>query len=336
MNEGNGFAAAGLLNDEELFEALNAGRIFRRGTWDPSGVQQCSYLLRMGPYVDYPQNDSNGGVAEKGHRVYTRHRLDPDAQVKLTPGDTVLVSILERFEVDPGYMAFTIPRGLLYAESLLVASSYVDPGFGDDFFVPITNVSDRTVLLPAGLPLARIFVFRLARAVKAPYKTGATSSLREELEHVTATETPSAEVLRTLSNDNLLNKVRGGVPSGDAVAEALARAMAPRADQEPAAASRDYGSLSKAELLRALKQDVPGGVGVSELIRRQERRNTRQTIITSAVLATLISSIVVLASTDLNFLHWLRSTLWTIALGAAGSALVVWAVSLVDNYRRRR
>lgn len=214
----------GYMVDVDLLRALQDGHLIERGTWDPTYVKHSSYLLRAGYEVEYPHT---GSLEPSDRHVFRGRRLGHGDSVEIPPGSTALVKPIERFRIPDSVVAFTIPRGFLFAEELVAASSYIDPGFGGrDFYIPIINTSDRLVRIPVGTPIARVFFVQLGRAVQSPYIAGATTGLVEEMESLPVREALTVEQSRQLEYLTLLTSIREVTPAGSEIAELLERGRA--------------------------------------------------------------------------------------------------------------
>ena len=213
----------GFLVDTALELAFGNGFLIERGTWASSGIKHASYLLRVGREVEYPHE---GGIDADDRRSFRGKRLGANESVELPPGKTALVKPIERLRLPDDVVAFTIPRGFLFAEALLVATSYIDPGFGDDFYIPITNISDRLIRLPVGTEVARVFFCKLSTPVRTPYTPSSTTHLVEEMESLPARATPTPEECRAMSPESLLTAVVEVTPAGAEIAELLGRESA--------------------------------------------------------------------------------------------------------------
>ena len=212
---------SGCMVDADLLRALKDGHLIERGTWDPICVKHSSYLLRVGYEVEYPHS---GSPDPEDRHTFRGRRLGHGESVEIPPGSTALVKPIERFRIPDSVVAFTIPRGFLFAEELVAASSYIDPGFGGrDFYIPIINTSDRLVRIPAGTPIVRVFFIQLGRAVENPYIESATTGLVEEMESLPVREALTAEQCRSLDSPTLLKSIREVTPAGSEIAELLER-----------------------------------------------------------------------------------------------------------------
>lgn len=307
-----------VLNDSQLQVALEQEKIFRAGTWDATSILGSSYVLRLGHYVDYPRSAvSRGG---DGHRVLVRHELGVGQKVELTPGQTVLASVQERFAMADDCMALTVPRGLMFAETLFVASSYVDPGFSDDFFVPITNVSDRVIRLPYALPLVRVFFFQLSGVAKRPFRPGTSTSIAQELEAVPSPPPLDAIACEAMTDEDLIDAVRSGRSANVATAEVLARLVPKeKAAQFPAPEVDDYPRAV------AYLGAVSGSqAAITSLVRR--RQLAERTFFAISLVTSIIIPGAYVITRDQSVRQFLWVSVGAIFLGAAGSALFALAV----------
>lgn len=114
-----------VLNGEQILHELEAGRIFRDGTWDTSCIRASGYDLRMANdliLVPDPPN-SRGRYYPRG-----RHR---HSEVILEPGDVAFVSSLERVCIPWDRCGILGPKFGLVAKGILtLTGQLVDPGYG--------------------------------------------------------------------------------------------------------------------------------------------------------------------------------------------------------------
>lgn len=115
-----------VLGYQNLLTRLNAGEIFREGTWEERRLQGAKYNLRLASDLlvvpDRPSHPTG--------RVYPRgkHRRK---EVILAPGDVAFVSTAERLAVPWDLVGLLGPKFSLTARGILtLTGSFVDPGFG--------------------------------------------------------------------------------------------------------------------------------------------------------------------------------------------------------------
>jgi len=116
-----------LLTGQELLSALNLPyRIFRPGSWEPAQVRSAGYDLRLaGDVLVIPPQ-----AADESYRCVDRG--DPEiGEFTLAPGDTALVSTVERFCLDLDITGHVSAKFRWAARGLLVLSgTAVHSGYG--------------------------------------------------------------------------------------------------------------------------------------------------------------------------------------------------------------
>lgn len=211
---------AGFMADFEILEAVERGEIFERGTWSASQIHQASYGLRF--------DDAMVSAAEieslHGQREYKVVDMGKGTVLELRPGDSALLYSIEAFRLPADIVAFTLPRGLLVAQSLAPGASYVDPGFSGRFCVPVTNTSNRIVRLSGGLEIARTLFFRLNNAVRNPWSAADATSLKTALEAAPGKVVRSSDELKRMSASELLLSLKAALPAGGEFGEIANRA----------------------------------------------------------------------------------------------------------------
>ena len=146
-----------MLNRDEILARLDAGQIFRPGTWDERSVGGASYDLHIA----------------KDHLIVAGVPYPVGSEVRdivIASGETALVSTKESFRMPWGLVGNMSPKFSLVTEGLLIhTGSIVDPGFGlrprgkkwvgaDDervhFF--LVNVGAKPIQLRAGDSIATL------------------------------------------------------------------------------------------------------------------------------------------------------------------------------------
>lgn len=170
----------GYLTDHYIIESLNNGMLIEKGTGDISLVRHASYMLRLGDTVHIAHNSQQNN---KSSDTFDIIRLGVDKPILLLqPGETALLYSYEYLRFPPSVIGFTVARGLLFTHPLVPENTYVDPGFSGSIYCVVTNISDRIAELKYGMPIARLFFYKLAEPVDTPYKTGAGVGIQQYLE----------------------------------------------------------------------------------------------------------------------------------------------------------
>jgi deoxycytidine triphosphate deaminase len=136
----------GLLVDPETVSDLDAAKY-------------ASLEVHAAPEVgrtDYPED---GSLEE--HKKAT-----PNGDISIPAGDTVRLFTVEHFLLPADVFATVTGLGQLYAAGLTVGSTYVDPGTRHQIYLSVSNVSDRTVVIPAGAPIGRAQFFILGESAR--------------------------------------------------------------------------------------------------------------------------------------------------------------------------
>ncbi|HST07358.1 MAG TPA: hypothetical protein VLJ83_04265, partial [Gemmatimonadaceae bacterium] len=135
-------STSGFLTDKQIQSGLNSDYLIEKGTWDPGQIRHASYQLRLGSEVRISRASASVGAETKEFCIVS---LTPDKSVELRPGDTAMLYSIERLRLPDCVLAFTVARGLLYAEALAPENTYVDPGFSGTLYTTVTNISNRIV-----------------------------------------------------------------------------------------------------------------------------------------------------------------------------------------------
>jgi deoxycytidine triphosphate deaminase len=193
------------------------GTLLKKGTWDQGQIRHASYTLRLGSRVEIARAAESGASEVKQFTIVT---LTTAANViDLKPGDTALLYSMENLKIPTSILGFTVARGLLFAESLVPENTYVDPGFSGSLYTTVTNVSNRIIRLEYGMPVARLFFFRLAESVRNGYRTGAALGISQQLASMKTVQIGSAEDCKTASDKDLIDAVRQMPLGGSVLAE---------------------------------------------------------------------------------------------------------------------
>jgi deoxycytidine triphosphate deaminase len=200
----------GFLTDRQITEALDAGFLLDTGSWERSCIRHASYTLRLGERVEIARITSNAASERKEFSVV---RLHDGIRIDLKPGDTALLYSIEQVRLPSTVLGFTVARGLLFAEALCPENTYVDPGFTGTLYTTVTNVSSRIVQLEYGMPIARMFFFRLSEATTNGYRAGSAMGIAQQLGSVRAVPLATRTDCERASTADLL-AVIGEMPMG--------------------------------------------------------------------------------------------------------------------------
>lgn len=210
----------GFLTDRQILAGLGEGYLLEKGSWDGSNLRHASYMLRLGNEIRICRAAGNAPSATKEFVVV--HLTQATPRIEIHPGDTALLYSMEKLRFPDSVLGFTVARGLLFAEGLCPENTYVDPGFTGSIYTTITNVSSRVVELEYGMPVTRLFFFRLTESVQDGYRSGSALGIAQQLKSVRATAISSDEC-RSATDTQLLDSVKLIPIAGQQAAESLSR-----------------------------------------------------------------------------------------------------------------
>ena len=180
----SGEFGAGLsqLIDADLRNAIGEHkRIFLNGdVFSAERVKQTSYELTLldGRSLDFgPLDQCDEGNVDHVHRERAAYNVTKDGAIKalvLNPWQSCLIRTREQIAMPDNIQGKVLARGQLFQKGLIVESTYIDPGFrsSDDrpgVHLMVFNTTQKAVTLPAGMPVARLELVRLAKAVSNPH-----------------------------------------------------------------------------------------------------------------------------------------------------------------------
>lgn len=211
----------GFLTDRQIQQAVEAGFLIEKGTWSADQLRHASYTLRLGGEIKVSRARDPASCATKTFTIL--NLTAADSIFEIHPGDTALLYCMERLRFPDSVLGFTVARGLLFAEALSPENTYVDPGFTGTIYTTVTNVSDRTVRLHYGIPIARLFFYRLSEQVKDGYRAGHAFGIAQQLESVPLAPVRTAEQCSRATDAQLLESIRLMPLGGLAAAEIIDR-----------------------------------------------------------------------------------------------------------------
>jgi dCTP deaminase len=144
------------LTDNEIGAAMARGGLIRNG--DPGQLAGACYELRMGNvYYDLTEGDQPIVVAV-------------GQQILIKPGHRVVLITHEELAVPKDMLARIVSKGSLFSVGLSPVATYADPGFSGQMGVVTQNISDRYILLPQLVSIAKADFTRLGGPVAHPYQ----------------------------------------------------------------------------------------------------------------------------------------------------------------------
>jgi deoxycytidine triphosphate deaminase len=165
-----------ILTGQELIRALSEGsEIFRDGSWSPRQIRGAGYDLRLAAdmmVIPKAPESSEYRTVDRGDTIVE--------QFTLAPGDTALVSTVEKFSMEPWIAAQVSAKfGLAARGLLLLSGTAIHPGYGrtkprsegapweprDDerLYLVMANVGPDEVNLRCGDTIAHLQFFELDR-----------------------------------------------------------------------------------------------------------------------------------------------------------------------------
>jgi deoxycytidine triphosphate deaminase len=207
----------GFLTDKRILAALAAGYLIEPGTWNEAQLRHASYTIRLGQRVELERHPAGSGQREQQSKMLT----NGGPPLELRPGEKALLYSLENLRLPNCVLGFTVARGLLVYESLVPENTYIDPGFTGQIYTTVTNLSGRVLKLPYGMPIARLFFYKLAENVDRPYQTGPAIGIDQHLESSagiafpTTAEAGAASATALL--DDLVATERGGARTAELI-----------------------------------------------------------------------------------------------------------------------
>jgi len=216
----------GFLTDSEIKAAIEAGFLIVGGSSSSDRIRHASYELRLGEAHVAPVAPAKGEEFE-----FTIRRLADKTPLRLFPGEIALLYSLEVVGLPPNVLGFTVARGLLFAEGLTPENTYVDPGFTNKLYTTVVNRSNRIITLQFGMPIARLFFFKLSKAVERPYTPGHMREIGQQVASEISWAVSTADEAKRKSSEELTGAVRVLTMAGNQVIELLEREQQERKRQ---------------------------------------------------------------------------------------------------------
>ena len=135
-----------ILGGKSIEERLNAGQIFRQGTWEKSSIKEASYALRV----------AKDGIVVGGKIYEPEKDCYSEPSIEIEPGRIAILSTIERLCM-PEDLAGKLGMRLDYASRGLTGlmGIQVDPGYGQNhsnerLFIKVANFGNETVKVSPG------------------------------------------------------------------------------------------------------------------------------------------------------------------------------------------
>jgi len=213
------------LTDEDIRGALPI--VFREGSYDVECVRHASYQLRLDEVKVCSRptaEDQHGEYFEDFQQLKWKEGQNEEF-VDIGRRQVALLYTREFFTFPHNTLGFTVARGLLFSLALTPENTYVDPGFSGKLYVTIVNNNENSVRLCRGMPISRLFIFKLAKRVETPYVAGSDMGIEQQLKQVPVRAFWSEERLRKVHDRHILDAVRNGCSIGDLLTQIIRRRM---------------------------------------------------------------------------------------------------------------
>jgi deoxycytidine triphosphate deaminase len=210
---------AGFLNDQDIKSGLDLGLLIQAGTYEEALIRPSSYMLRLGSQAHVARAIRSGDVK----REFAVVHISEDEPLVLEPGDTALLYTKEILTLPADIQAFTVARGLMFAEALCPENTYVDPGFRGSIYITTVNISQRRVTLRPAMPIARIFFYRLADRVRKEWVPGVAQGIVQQVESVRSVAASSEAEASAADYEALCRSVRSIALGGNQIVELVRR-----------------------------------------------------------------------------------------------------------------
>jgi deoxycytidine triphosphate deaminase len=95
--------------------------------------------------------------------------LDQEGELKIEPGETVLVLTQEFLALGPKFAAVTLAKATIMNQGIVLSSAKIDPTWYGCLPIPITNNSRRVFVLSPGMAICALSISELSSPVKQDY-----------------------------------------------------------------------------------------------------------------------------------------------------------------------
>lgn len=161
-----------MLPDHAIARRLHDGTLVIDPQPDLARLQPASIDITLGDTYRTYRAPLNGEVGLAGgvQAATDLHRAGPDGIV-LRPGDFLLATTAERFELPDDLCAFLHGRSTLgrLGVAVHVTAGLVDPGYCGEVTLEVCNVGPLTVRLHVGDPIGQVTFEQLDSACARPY-----------------------------------------------------------------------------------------------------------------------------------------------------------------------
>ena len=154
-----------ILTDAEIVRMIKDQKIIKNG--DVRHVEAASYDCSLG----YHYKRFLGSGSEEYESIDLKPENDKPAEIKIVPGETVLIYTYEEFDIPDDMVMHTSPIGTWMRRGLRAQISYfVDPGFVGEFCFPVTNESSKDIIITSQEAIISIEFVRLHKKVNRNWK----------------------------------------------------------------------------------------------------------------------------------------------------------------------
>lgn len=106
------------------------------------------------------------GLSSAGYDVRIAESL------RMWPGDFVLASTIERFDIPNDLVAYVKDKSSWIREGIHVHNTVAEPGWRGHLTLEIKNVGSKQIWIEAGDPIAQIILHQMTEATEQPYGNG--------------------------------------------------------------------------------------------------------------------------------------------------------------------
>lgn len=149
---------SGLLNDNQIRAAINAGFLFAEDSCDFTKIKYATYELRVSKNYEIV-------IYTDGELATIKREVDDSGKIIIEPGQTIKVIAKEYFVVPSDIYAKINTVGQIFSAGLAAENTYADPGFSGELYITLSNISSRNLSIKPDDPLARVEFHKLESPV---------------------------------------------------------------------------------------------------------------------------------------------------------------------------
>jgi deoxycytidine triphosphate deaminase len=199
--------------------------IFQEGSFNINSVRHASYQLRLGNTVKVNvknTSEQSDQVLETFQEVRWS-QANGQSYIDIKPRQRALLYTEEKFNFPDNVIGFVICRGLLFSRGMTPGNTYVDPGFKGELYITIVNRNENSIRLCKGMPIARLFVFKLEESVNDTYVAGEHIGIEQQLAEIPVREYWPKHELKNVKDKKILESIMDGCSIGDLLNQIISR-----------------------------------------------------------------------------------------------------------------